>query len=128
MAKGVKRRWNMPRGPFLEKIKKRINPSTTVGIPRKALKEPLTKRLPGKSLRPRTIDIGKLHSIDIAIANTETYNERSVMLKTVASKEKMSWNALIMPSMINFLNQSRKIVVEGIPMKSVLRKSKLFDL
>ena len=79
MTKGVNRRWNMPKGPALEKIRKRKRPKTTVGIPRKALKEPLMKRLPGKFFKPSTNAMGKLHSVAIAIAKPETYNDRNMI-------------------------------------------------
>ena len=72
IAKGVKRSPKMPNGPDLFKRRNSMRPSTTVGIPRKALKDARTKRFPRKSLIPRITAMGVLHNAAIAVANPET--------------------------------------------------------
>ena len=100
IIKGVKRSPNTPSGPFLEKFKNRIRPSTTVGNPIKALNEPRTSLLPLNFFNPKTAAIGRLHTVAIATANPEIYSDRKVILYISGSKEKISWNALIIPSII----------------------------
>jgi hypothetical protein len=80
MARGVKRRPNIPKGPDLDKRRKRIRPSTTVGIPRKALKEARMKRLPRKFFKPRMVAIGRLHNVAMAVASPDTYMLRNTIL------------------------------------------------
>jgi hypothetical protein len=79
IAKGVKRSPKIPKGPDLFKSRKSMRPSTTVGIPRKALKDERINRFPRKFFMPKITAIGMLHSAAIAVANPETYRD----LKTI---------------------------------------------
>jgi hypothetical protein len=103
MARGVKRSPNIPKGPDLDRSRKRTRPRTTVGIPRNALKDARRKRLPGKFFRPRTTAMGRLHRVAIAVARLDTYRLRSTMLYRVGSRENRSWKAFRMPSTISLV-------------------------
>ena len=98
MANGVNKSWNIPKGPNRLRSKNRIRPSTTVGIPRKALNDALMKRLPRNFFIPKSTAIGMLHSEAIIVANPDTYSDRKTMSKISGLREKRSWNALIVPS------------------------------
>ena len=80
IAKGVKRSPKMPKGPDLFRSRNNMSPSTTVGIPRKALKDERIKCLPRKFFMPKIAAIGMLQSAAIAVANPETYNDRKTIV------------------------------------------------
>ena len=69
-----------PNGPEREKSRYNIRPSTTVGIPIKALNEPRINRLPLKVFNPNTVAIGILQSVARTTANPDTYNDSPVIL------------------------------------------------
>ncbi len=100
MASGVKSSPNMPRGPDLERRRNSTSPSTTVGIPRKALKVARMKRLPGIFFKPRTTAIGRLQRVAIAVASPDMYRLRKTMLYSTGSNESNSCKALMIPSAI----------------------------
>jgi len=79
IAKGVKRSPKMPKGPDLFKSRNSMRPSTTVGMPRKALNDARMKRLPRKFFMPKITAMGMLHSAAIAVANPETYRDRKTI-------------------------------------------------
>jgi hypothetical protein len=101
IAAGVYNRRNIPRGPALEKIKYRISPKPTVGMPIIALKKLLMNSFPRKFLVPKANEIGIPQSKAMAVAALEIKRERVVISKTRGLPEKISCNALAIPSNIS---------------------------